>query len=226
MLKQVLIIFAVFSFMTVVGQAAEETNVADQTIVDFVKDSLKEKTKYTGSVDLYDDTINKVRHLDLMDLIQSPQKEGRQYFIQGKFHDGATGDIVTLKIIVEDNEGKLVLTQMQVQNVDQVVSSNQPEANRHFSDQEIQDLMLKYLAQKAAFTGTFDIFDEKVQKMRNLLTGQFQKEVRRFGTRYISRVDCQDVNTKEKVELDLSVESQNGLLEVKSVRIFSVKKEE
>jgi hypothetical protein len=199
-------------------------NISPETILNFIKDYLKEKAKYSGNVDFFDEKINKVRNLNLLQLEENLQNDGDVYFVRGKFRDVASGDIATVKMNVRTAGGKLEMGDIVIESIDQIVAANTPDPNHKYTDQEIKDVMMKYLKQKAQFTGTFDMFDEKTQKMRNLELGNIQEALRTFGTRSIGRVDAVDHASNENLELDVSVDNKDGVLSVKTVKIFSVNK--
>lgn len=213
-------IFPVMAEDAVKGNGEQE--FSRDVIVNFIKDYLKEKAKYTGKVDLYDEKINKVRNLDLMDIEKSGARENDQYVTRAKFRDFGTGDITTVKIMVGIKGGKLETPGLTIENVDKIVPANVGDPDHQYTDEEIKDAIVKYLKQKSQFTGTFDMFDDKIQKMRKLETGNVQEKVRKFGSRFIGRVDAVERAVDEKLELDVSVDNKEGLLEVKSVKIHSV----
>ena len=204
-----------------VKESAEQ-EFSQDAIVDFIKDYLKEKAKYTGKVDLYDERINKVRNLDLIDIETNGTRENDQYVTRAKFRDFGSGDIATVKIMVGIKGGKFETPSLTIENVDKIVAANVLDPNHQHTDQEVKDAIVKYLKQKSEFTGTFDMFDEKTQKMRKLETGNVQENVRKFGSRFIGRVDAVERAVDEKLELDVSVDNKEGILEVKSVKIYSV----
>jgi hypothetical protein len=160
----------------------------------------------------------------LKKLEENLQHEGDVYSTRGKFRDVASGDIATVKLNVRASAGKLDMGEIVIESIDQIVSANAADPNHKFTDQEIKDVMMKYLKQKSQFTGTFDMFDEKIQKMRNLELGNIQDAIRSFGTRSIGRVDAVDRAANENLELDVSVDNKDGVLSVKTVKIFSVNK--
>ncbi len=213
-------ILTVMAENAVKGSAEQE--FSQDAIINFIKDYLKEKAKYTGKVDLYDEKINKVRNLDLMDIEKNGTRENDQYVTRAKFRDFGTGDIATIKIVVGIKGGKFETPSLTVENVDKIVAANTPDPTHQHTDQEVKDAIVKYLKKKSEFTGTFDMFDEKTQKMRKLETGNVQEKIRKFGSRFIGRVDSVDRAVDEKLELDVSVDNKEGLLEVKSVKIYSV----
>ena len=203
-------------------KGSTDQEFSQDAIVNFIKDYLKEKAKYTGKVDLYDEKINKVRNLDLMDIEKSVTHENNQYIARAKFRDFASGDIAGVKITVGVKGGKLEMPNLTIENVDKIVAADKPDPTHQYTDQEVKDAIVKYLKQKSEFTGTFDMFDEKTQKMRKLETGNVHENVRKFGSRFIGCVDAADRAVDEKLELDVSVDNKEGILEVKSVKIYSV----
>lgn len=226
---KVFIIFLIILSQNILPVMAQDTvkvngepEFSQDVILNFVKDYLKEKAKYTGKIDLYDEKINKVRNLDLMDIEKNSMRENNQYITRAKFRDFASGDIAGVKITVGVKGGKLELPNLTIENVDKIIAADVPDPTHQYTDQEVKDVIVKYLKQKSQFTGTFDMFDEKTQKIRKLEIGNIQEKVKKFGSRFIGRVDAVERAVDEKLELDVSVDNKEGLLEVKSVKIYSV----
>jgi hypothetical protein len=216
-------ILVCFTFVSVLVCAAQESGPSTG-LLDFAKSSIEEKSKATGHLDLFDEKINKVRNLDLMEMNPTVEKKDNLDVVSGKFRDVASGDIVTLHISIEEKDGAKSVKDITIGEISAATVAAAADPNHEFTDQEIQDVMKKYLDKKSQFTGSFDIFDEKLQALRNLKVGAFEPSVRRFGTRFISRVETTDMKSAETVLLDLSVDNNAGNLEVKNVKIFQVKK--
>jgi hypothetical protein len=212
-------------FIFIAGMVCAAEEIAQPSgILDFTKSAIEEKSKATGHLDIFDEKINKVRNLDLMDMDPAVETKDGLNVLRGKFRDVASGDIVTLQISIEEKDGAKSIKDMTIGEVSAAANATAADPNHEFTDQEIQDVMKKYLDKKSQFTGSFDIFDEKLQALRNLKVGAFEPTVRRFGTRFISRVETTDMKSGETVLLDLSVDNTAGNLEVKNVKIFQVKK--
>lgn len=214
------ILLSFFFFNSIIAVKAQD--FSQETVMNFIKDYLKEKAKYTGHVDLYDEKINKVRNLDLLSMDKEAKEENNQYAVHGKFRDVSSGDVASLKILVKKNDAKLEMGTLEVESVEKSEGVNAVDPARQITDAEVKDIIQKYFEQKSKFTGTFDMFDDKTQKMRNLKIGVLQENIRRFGTRYIGRADAEDGVSQEKLELDISVDNKDGVLDVKNVKIFSV----
>jgi hypothetical protein len=100
----------------------------------------------------------------------------------------------------------------------QTVKAENTEEKTAYTEEEVQDFMKDYLAQRAQFTGTFDIFDEKANSMRNLEIGSFKGKLRNFGSLYIATIEATDINTKDVVNLDITAQIKDGSLVVKTVK--------
>lgn len=182
-----------------------------------IKDALKEKTKRTGTLDLYDVKLDGVRNLRLIDFSDEPVAEGGRVSAHVNFRDINTGDVVNLKITVEDDQGQKTITETEIVSVEVLTPEADP--NKVYNDQEVQDAMRFYLDKQAEFTGFVMLFDEKEEKMRNLKLTEILPEVRRLGNTYISTAVFADADSGEKIEIDITVKNTDGELDVKRMRI-------
>jgi len=182
-----------------------------------IKDALKEKTKRTGTLDLYDVKSDGVRNLRLIDFSDEPVAEGDRVSAHVNFRDINTGDVVNLKITVEDDQGQKTITETEIVSVEELTPEADP--NKVYTDQEVQDAMRFYLDKQAEFTGFVMLFDEKEEKMRNLKLTEMLPEVRRLGNTYISTAVFADADSGEKIEIDITVKNTEGQLDVKRMRI-------
>jgi hypothetical protein len=187
-----------------------------------VRDTLDEKMKLTGKLDLYDSGLNKVRNLEYTNLREEIAQEGSLYLAIIDFRDAETGELVEVKAVVEDKEGVLGFKSQEILKVNPNPFLSPDQAAKVYSDEEVKDVMKKYLDQKSVFSGTFDIFDETAQKLRHLKFVNLKEEVRRFGILAIGTAQYEDAETQEKSDLDVTVENVLGVLNVQAVRIKNV----
>jgi len=177
--------------------------------VEAVKAQIKEQSKASGTLDLFDDKLQKVRTLDMMDLKQDGDK------VTGHFRDTKSGDVVSVEVPFKDNKaGDFVITGAEAP---QPVKT----AKKDYTDQEVQDFMKDYLTTQAQGTGSFDLFDEKNQKMRHLEFVKLQEKVRRYGIIAISTAEFKDKDTGDTILADVNTENKDGL-NVTAVRIKNV----
>ncbi|MGE0269526.1 MAG: hypothetical protein AB7S78_13840 [Candidatus Omnitrophota bacterium] len=189
-----------------------------------VEQYLKEKTKISGSLDLYDGSIDKVRNLKLMGLIlDSLMSVDGQYTLESDFRDLNSGDIVSLKITLAEEKRKLSVKEAMITGVKEKAEQKDPEAaNKIFTHEEALIAMKNYIEKMSKFGGTFGLFDPANEKYRQLKLIKIDEKIRNFGILYISTVDFEDVDTKEKVIVDLTVYNKEGELDIKSLRIKKI----
>jgi hypothetical protein len=196
--------------------AKEEAKPADAKeaggpLVDAVKAEIKNKSKTSGTLDIFDNKTQKVRTLDVIGL-----KETAKDTVTGDFRDTKTGDVVTVEVKVADNKvGDFNITKAEPPKPVQT-------AKKDYTDQELQDFMKEYISTQAAGTGTFQLFDEKTQKMRKMEFIKLQEKVRRYGIIGISTAEFKEKDTGDTILADMNVENKKEGLEVTAVRIKSI----
>ena len=202
---------------------AEEVPASQQITADVVKKYLQEKTKASGTLDLFDDSSKVVRNLRMIETHPEVKKGDNLYAVPIDYRDIKTGAIVNVEIAVESKNDVLSAKSAEIKRVTEVDADRGDQAaKKDFADNEIQDVMKKYLAQQAKFTGSVSLFDEDRGKMRNLDLIKLSEEVRRLGTLYISRADFKDKDSGQTLGIDVTVENQKGNLSVQSLRIREV----
>ena len=225
------VIFKILVFVSLVAgcssfclaQELQVAEVAQEELVAIYQSYVTEKTKYTGTLDLYDSGSDSVRNLRAMDTTYEVKKEDPNVILKSSFRDIRTGDIVTLDTYFKEIDGGWQVAEQKIAAVQPLSEGqNTQTGEKEYTDQEVQQVMADYLKKRSQFTGTYDIFDKDKEALRKLETGQFQPEVRRFGTLFISTVDCIDQDTKEKVQLDVQIGVENGVLSVTTIRIIKV----
>ncbi|GEM_PF-2133560 len=190
-------------------------------ILEAVKAVIKGRSKSTGSMDIYDSKIEKVRNLDLMNLQPTVAKDGDDQVVTGDFRDTKSGDVVTLEIKVGGVEGAYEIKDTAITNAQAPQAVK--EEKKDYTDEEIQNFMKDYITIQAQTTGTFDLFDEKLGKMRNLEFVKLDEKVRRYGVIGISTAEFKDKNSGDTVLVDVNTENKNGL-SVTAMRIKSTAK--
>ncbi len=87
---------------------------------------------------------------------------------------------------------------------------------------DIHNAMAAYITEKTGAAGSFEIMDQKTGKTRKLLLDHIHDRVGKTGSYYYSCADFKDTETGEMLDLDLDVESKDGVLTVVDVRIHKV----
>ena len=220
----ILLFGGILYFSPAAGKAVA-AEPAQQEIQDVVKKHLQEKTKGSGTLDLFDEKIDAVRNLRMMESHDAVKKEEGLYVVPIDYRDIKTGAVVDVEVSAVNKDNAWTVKSIDIKNITEIhAGDTAPDANKEYSDNEIQDVMKKYLLQQAKFTGSIALFDGERKKMRNLELLQMSKEVRRLGAISISSADFKDKDSGEKVVVDVAVENQKGKLSVQSLRIREVKK--
>lgn len=207
-----------------VGKVAKAQTAADEPqakTLEAVKAAIKDRSKATGSLDVYDGKTEKVRNLDLMSLQPTIGTDGDHQVVTGDFRDTKSGDVVTVEIKGTEAGGAFEIKDTVV------TAAKAPEAvqdeKKDFTDAEIQAFMNEYISIQAQTTGTFDLYDEKLAKMRNLELVKLDEKVRRYGIIAISTAEFKDKNSGDKVMVDVNTENKGGL-SVSAMRIKGISK--
>ncbi|MBL8013436.1 MAG: hypothetical protein JNN05_06260 [Candidatus Omnitrophica bacterium] len=192
----------------------------DEAITEAVKAEISERRKASGKLDIFDAKENKVRTLDLIEFKSGVQQVEDNEVIQATFRDTSSGDIVTIDIKLTKDDSGYKVKDMTIGEVSQAPKQ---EAKSEYSDEEVLKFMKDYIDVQAQATGTFDLYDEKKQKMRNLQFVNLDQKVRRYGVITISTAEFTDKNTGETVMVDVNAENRNGL-SITAMRLKSIKK--
>ena len=149
---------------------AAETQPAQSNIQEVVQKYLQEKTKISGTLDLFDDDSKAVRNLRMIEVYPEIKPSADDlYVVPIDYRDIKTGAIVNVHVSVENKNGAFSVKSTEIKKVTEInAGQGDQEAKRDFVDNEIQAVMKKYLAQQAKFTGSVTLFDEDRRKMRNL----------------------------------------------------------
>ncbi len=200
--------------------ATEAVATTDSALLEAVKADIKERSKTTGRLDLYDGSINKVRTLDLIDYKTETTQDGDTTVVRGDFRDTSTGDVVALDIKVVTENGTYGIKDMVIASVK---APEVKEAKAEYTDEEIKAFMQEYIDTQSQATGTFDLYDEKAKKMRNLQFVSLDEKLRRYGIIAIATAEFTDKSTGDVVKVDVNTENKNGL-SVTAMRLKSVSK--
>lgn len=196
------------------------------TVDSKVRGYLMEKTKFSGSLDIYDGELDKVRNLKLINLRRdSLAGDGPEYEIGADFRDLSTGDIMDVLIRLAEDAGDLDVEEIMIKGVKYKKKEKDPElVNKKFSDKEVKDYIKDHIAKRSKFGGTYGVFDKDNEVYRQLNLIGLGDDVRNFGILYINTVEFEDDKTGEKISVDLTLENKDGALDVKTVRIKKIRK--
>jgi hypothetical protein len=86
--------------------------------------------------------------------------------------------------------------------------------------------MKNHVMDKSKATGTFDVLDPKIGKMRKLELLKVHERVGKTGDYYYSCADFKDTETGQMLDLDLDVQDKGGKLSVVDVRIHKLEGKE
>ena len=87
---------------------------------------------------------------------------------------------------------------------------------------DIRSAMKAYVKEKSAETGSFEVYDDKIGRARRLKLLRIHKRVGKTGDYYYSCADFKDLDSGEKIDVDLDVQDKDGQLNVVDVRIHKV----
>lgn len=192
----------------------------DQAIVDAIKSDISERRKSSGKLDIFDAETNKVRTLDLIEFKSGVKQDEDNEVVQADFRDTSSGDIVTMDIRIKKEDAGYTVKEMVIAKV---AGPQKQEVKAEYSDEEVLAFMKDYIDVQSQATGTFDLYDEKTQKMRNLQFGNLDQKIRRYGIIAIATAEFTDINTGDTVTVDVNAENKNGLA-ITAMRLKSVKK--
>ncbi|MCK5178333.1 MAG: hypothetical protein KAR32_02300 [Candidatus Omnitrophica bacterium] len=193
---------------------------ANSGLLEVAKDKLKEKTVQSGTLDIYDEGLNRVRNLRLMKVSDVVEKDGA-YLITADYRDIGSGDIVGVEADMVSASDDFIVKDARIKSV-QAIDEGEAE---EYTDDEIQAFMTEYIEKQGKFTGgKVMLFDKDNEKMRHLELTELKAEVRRMGIFYSSSSKFVDVDTNDIVDIDISVENKKGKLKVQALRIRNVRK--
>lgn len=206
----------------VAAPAAKEEvkNLPEQAIMDAVKADIAERRKASGKLDIFDGKTNKVRTLDFIEFKSGTKQDGDMQLVQADFRDTTTGDVVTMDIKITKDKDAYVVKDMAIASV---AAPAAKEVKKDYTDEEVKSFMHDYIDTQSQATGTFDLYDEKAKKMRNLQFVKLGDKLRRYGIIAISTAEFKDKNSGDTVMVDVNTENKEGL-SVTAMRLKSVSK--
>ena len=216
--------FLMVSAVAAGKSSAEIDDTLKGRILSVVEDILAQKKIQSGTLDLYDEEIKKVRNLRRMKKNDRIAEKEDAYFLVYDYRDIHAGDIVKVEFKVVDEEGSLAVENIRIMDVLKL-ANDQPQEDKEYSDAEIQDFMREYIGKQTKFTdGKLMLFDEGSQKLRSLEFKEIDEAVRRMGIFYNSTAKFTDADTGEVLAIDIAVEKRKGKLKIQALRIRDVKK--
>jgi hypothetical protein len=90
------------------------------------------------------------------------------------------------------------------------------------SSVQIHQAMTDYISEMKKTSGSFDVYDSEAGKTRRLELLNIHQRVGKTGNYYYSCADFKDLDSGEKLDLDLDVKESGGTLGVVDVRIHKV----
>jgi len=197
---------------------------SNDQIVSVVKADLKERTKMSGTLDLYDADKNRVRNLRIQPVPEQISMKNNEYTALLTFRDVTSGEMVEVNSLVVKDGAEWSVKELMMIGVKEKAKEDESAAKKEYSDEEIQKEMKNYLDSQVKFSDHLMLFDEERSKMRNLDLVELKPEVRRLGILNISRANFKDADSKEMLGIDVTVENRKGQLKVQSLRIRDVKR--
>lgn len=212
---------AVF-FSVNVGQAAD---VAATDVLQTVRDHLKGKMKASGTLDLYDNQEDKVRNLRTLKFPETIELKDGAYLAVIEYMDTKDGAKVLVGAVVEEKDNVLAVSELKIREVQAVAAKQAAQTiKKEYTDADIQQVMTAYLDQQTKFSGSLPLFDAQGNKLRKLALIKLDPQVRKLGIYNISGAEFKDVESNDKLDVDITVENKKGQLAVQSLRIRKVTK--
>ncbi len=204
-------------FVGVQAVAAQEYKDAQKSVDEY----LKSKIRISGSLDLYDSKIDKVRNLRLINLNEKTfEPDDDKYRVKGDFRDINSGDILELEFHFMNEGGELIVDDVEIGKLKAAPKKAKEKAEKKkYTPEEAKEAMKAHIEKKSKFTGTYGLFDPKTEKLRQLELIEMDEKVRNFGVLYICTLKFKDVGTDETVVVDMTLTAKEGDLEMKTMKI-------
>src|SRR3989338_4066563 len=103
---------AVLSFLIFVTVCSAQPSPQDPASV--VKNYLTDKTKNSGTFDIYDESIKKVRNLRVIDVPVKIEKDKDGFTAAQIYRDINSGEIVELQFLVGNKAGNLTVDEVKI----------------------------------------------------------------------------------------------------------------
>ena len=199
-----------------VGQVSKPV-VAD--VLKVIQENVKSQSIKSGTLDIYDEKINKVRNLRTMKFPETASENEGVFIAAIEYRDINSGDIVTVEATVDGKVTPLVVKDFKMVKIEKLKDRKEGEVKKEFPDEEIQAFMKSSIDQQVKFTGNLQLFDEERNKMRSLELVKLDTVVKRMGIFYTSRAEFKDVENGDLLGVDVSVEYKDGELTLQALRI-------
>ncbi|MCK5579732.1 MAG: hypothetical protein KAJ18_00505 [Candidatus Omnitrophica bacterium] len=98
-------------------EAGEKKEYTDHDVQDFMKTYLKQQTKFTGSLMLFDEDNNKLRKLELVELKQEVRRLGTLNISRAEFKDIESGEVLGVDVSVLDKKGSLEIQALRIREI-------------------------------------------------------------------------------------------------------------
>lgn len=199
------------------GQDKETQGLTSSALQEMIDEDLKERTKYSGTLDIFDPQINAVRHLQKIELPKELSAEGEGKTAVGKFRDTASGAMVQVLFVMGSADGLLTVSDIKIGKVEELSADTSTAELKTYSDEDVRNFINTYLESQQKFSGNMTIFDEKQQKLRSVQLQALEAQVRRFGKLSIVRGTFKDTETQSPLAVDITVENAKTGLQIQSL---------
>lgn len=200
---------------------AQSEMTADPALLEMHKimdRTLNERMKYWGTLDIYDPQINAVRNLTKIEFLKDVSKQGNYHLAFAQSRDNKTGEVVMIAFVLSHDPGAWSVTDIKIHKVEKLPSAGTGTA-KEYSDTEIRDFIKKYCDSQEKFSGSMMIFDEEQQTPRSVKLEKIDDQLRKFGKLSIVSAHFKDVEIQADLKADVTVENNNGVLKIQSLRI-------
>lgn len=215
-----LVVFCLLSGLT--ASYAAEKGSEEAAAKKAVQSYLKEKSKLSGTLDIYDEEKDAVRNLRTIKFHEKLQPKDGGYVAKLEYRDINSGDIVKVDIPVMNKGGEWAVDSVMIKSIEKADKASSGES-KEYSDEEVQSFMKDYVDQQSKFTGSLMLYDEDHNKMCKLKLVSIAPEVRRLGVLRISSSKFEDIEDKSVLDIDITVEIKDNKLSLQRLRIRGIK---
>ena len=82
---------------------------SDTDVQQFIQDYIKKQTKFSETMNLFDEEKNKMRNLKFLEAKETVKRLGSISIVRGNFEDVDSHEILGIDIVVQNKDGKLNL---------------------------------------------------------------------------------------------------------------------
>jgi len=220
----VLTLALLWCFSTQAVAASEEMEITGKSVAspnkrikEEIRDIIKDRALVSGTLDLYDQGVNRVRNLRFIEFIADIETSQESPYIPVKCRDIHSGEIVTIHAYVNDVDGQWQFENFQIADV--MEPKVKIDVTKEYSDDDIRHVIKAYIENQTKFIGHMLVFDQDKGSLRKLEFIDFKGELRKYGVLSISSTNFKDIESEEYLNVDITVKNNDGVLSIDSLKI-------